>query len=44
MKYILISVEDDKFDALLAHYENLANHPASSVKAAKEYIMTNREV
>jgi hypothetical protein len=36
VKYILVSVEDDKFDALLEHYQHLAEHPASSVVAAKE--------
>jgi hypothetical protein len=38
MKYILISVEDDKFDALLKHFNNLAGHPASSVVAAAEFV------
>jgi hypothetical protein len=41
MKYILISVEDDKYDALLAHYQNLAKHPASSVVAVE---VSNLEV
>jgi hypothetical protein len=38
VKYILVSVEDHRFDALLKHYNNLAGHPASSVMAAAEFV------
>jgi hypothetical protein len=38
VKYILVSVEDNRFDALLKHLQNLASHPASSVVAAAEFV------
>ena len=35
MRYLLVEVLDDKADALLAHMEHLAAHPASSVISVK---------